>query len=233
MIDVAKQLVGVGTPPVERRLQWWVDNFRFKMERAVGRLQSGEWDLPTFQASGRQEIKDTLYGIAETGAGRKLTRKEIYQVRKTYKEQIEYWDKFAQAIEEQRQTLAERGLTGDELEEAYNKLYAKFDRRAQSYCGAIEAEGTAWAMAAQFKDGQWFMWVMDALLENCKTCISRDKKIYQMKDGRLPFYPKDGQSECLFHCGCKWKPALRPPKRKRPTGERKRGRKLAPKKEKK
>lgn len=232
MLDVIKQLVGVGAPPVERRLAWWVETFRFRTSQAVARLQAGEITIRQFREWGHQELKDTLYGIAETGAGRKLTRKEIYQARRTLKDQVGYWDRFCQAVAEQRKALAERGLTGDELKGAYNKLYAKFSRRAESYYGAIEAEGAAWAMAAQFKDGQWFLWDMNPLLENCETCIDRDGKVWQMKDGRLPFYPKDGSTICLYHCGCKWKPVLKPPSGKRklgPMGARRRGRKLAEK----
>ena len=229
MIDVVKQLVGIGTPPVERRLAWWVDNFRFKMERAIARLQSGEWDLPTFQAFGRQEIKDTLYGIAETGAGRRLTRKEIYQVREIYKEQVGYWDRFAKAIEEQRKALAERGLEGDELEAAWNALYAKFDRRAQSYYGAIEAEGLKWVLAQN--EGRWYRWTLRPA-EHCVDCVEREGEVHQVKDGRLPYYPKDGSTQCLYNCLCYWKPVLKPPSGKRklgPMGARQRGRKLAEK----
>jgi len=205
---IAKQLVG-GMPDLERRLEWWRDNFRFRMAQAVGRLQAGTTTLAEFQQFGRDELKDTYYGIAETGAGRRLTRKETYQVRKVLKEQLGYWDRFCQAIADQRKALLDRGLEGDELESAFDGLYAKFTRRAQSYVGAIEAEGTKWAMAGLYEDGQWFQWDLDPLLENCEVCIDRDGNAWQMKDGRLPFYPKDGNSPCLWNCGCVWMPISR------------------------
>ena len=51
-----------------------------------------------------------------------------------------------------------------------------------------------------------------------------------MKNGRLPFYPKDGSTICLYNCLCEWEPALRPPTGERerlgPMGARRRGREL-------
>jgi hypothetical protein len=225
MALVAKQLVG-GMPDVERRLAWAVENFRFQAAQAVGRLRSGEATLSEFQTWGRQNIKDHLYMIAEIGAQRRLTRKEIYQIRRVLKEQVKYWGRFAQAIAEQRHAL--EGLEGAELDEAEDKLYAKFGRRAQSYSGAIEAEGTKWAMAAQFPEGQWFRWKKTPV-ESCETCIERDGGVWQMKDGLLPFYPRDGSTICLFNCKCYWQPMAKPPSGRRklgPMGARRRGKKL-------
>jgi len=199
---IEKQLVG-GTPDLERRLEWWRDNFRFRTAQAVGRLQTDKITIRQFREWGHQELKDTLVGIAETGIGRKLTRKEIYQVRRILKEQIGYWDRFCQAIVDQRQALLDKGLKGDELETAFNNLYDKFTRRAQSYAGAIEAEGTRWAMARLYEDGQWFQWKLTPA-EHCETCIKREDTIAQMKDGRLPYYPKDGTTLCLYNCLCYW-----------------------------
>lgn len=223
---ITKQLVGAA----EKRLRWAIDNFRFRVSRSIGRLKTAEWNVAELQEWGRQEIKDTLYAVSETGAGRRLTRKEIYAVRRILKEQIRYWDRFASDIVAKIKALPEKGLEGAKLEEARERMFRGIERRADSYYGAIEAEGQKWLLAAQFKNGQWFSWDMNPELENCETCISRDGKTYQMKGGRLPFYPKDGSTICLFHCGCEWSPVLRPPsgKRKRlgPIGARRRGRKL-------
>jgi len=145
---------------------------------------------------------------------------------------VKFWDRFAQAIADQRQTL--KGLEGAELEEAEDKLYAKFGRRAQSYSGAIESEGTKWAMAAQFPEGQWFKWTLTPA-EHCETCLGRDGGVWQMKNGRLPFYPRDGTTICLFHCKCFWSPMAKPPSGKRkklgPAGARRRGKRLKKKSE--
>jgi len=204
---IAKQLVG-GTPDLERRLQWWRENFQFRMSQAVGRLQAGTTTLAEFQRFGRDELKDTYYGIAETGIGRRLTRKETYQVRSVLKEQLAFFDRFCQAIADQRQALLDKGLEGDELEDAFDNLYAKFTRRAQSYAGAIEAEGTRWAMARLYEDGSWFQWKLREA-EHCPTCLEREDTIAQMKDGRLPYYPKDGTTICLYNCLCYWQPISR------------------------
>jgi len=146
--------------------------------------------------------------IAEIGKGARLTPKEMSQVRATLKEQIGYWDGFCQAIADQRKALAAKGWEGDELEEAFNNLYDKFDRRALSYAGAIEAEGERWAMAGMYEDGQWFRWTLSEA-EHCPTCLERDGTIAQMKDGRLPYYPKDGSTICLMNCLCHWEPISR------------------------
>lgn len=227
---VQKQLVG-GPLPKERQLAWVLDNFRFRASQSVNLIRTGEWNVAEFQEWGRKELKGKLYVIAGIGAERKLTRKELYQIRVVLKEQIRYWDRFASDIVGKMKALAESGLTGPELIEAREKMLRGIERRAHFYLGAIEAEGRKWDMAARFEDGQWFRWDMNPELENCETCIGRDGEIHQMRGGRLPFYPKDGDTICIFNCGCEWTPVLGPPsgKRKRlgPMGARRRGKKLA------
>lgn len=205
---VVKQLVG-GMPDLARRLEWWVSNFKFRISQAVERLRTGKDTLAEFHQFGRDELRDTYYGIAETGKGASLTAKERAEIRRrTLKEQLGYWDRFCQDIADQRKALQKRKLKGDELEEAYNAMYAKFSRRAQSYAGAIEAEGERWAMAGMYKDGQWFQWQLGEA-EHCKTCLDRDDTIAQMKDGRLSYYSRDGSTICLYNCRCRWQPISR------------------------
>jgi hypothetical protein len=226
---IEKQLA-IGQPAVEARLRWWIENFRFRASQAVDRLRTGAWNVAELQEWGRVEIKDTLYGIAETGAGRRLARREIYAVRRTLKEQTRFWDRFASDTVSKMKALAEEGLTGPELAESRERMLQGIERRAMFYHGAIEAEGQKWAMAARFKDGQWFRWDLNPA-EHCQTCLDREGKMYRMKEGRLPFYPKDGSTICLFNCLCEWTPMLRPPTGERgrlgPMGARRRGKKLA------
>lgn len=201
---VAKQLIG-GMPPVEARIRWWLNNFAFRVEQSVNRLRTGEWGVSDFRGWGRQEIKDTLYGIAETAAGRKLTRKEIYEIRRTLKKQVEYWDRFSSSILAKMKALAARGLRGTELVEAREKMFQGIERRAKSYAGAMEAEADKWLLASRYEDGQWFRWELNPA-EHCETCVGREGFIARMKEGRLPFYPKDGSTICLYNCRCEWKP---------------------------